>query len=804
MTTTSVAPLRTTLIAATTAIAAVLALLPAPSASAQPGEATSAVPGEVGLDIDRADRGVVPGSVPGEEVLLADRPGAPAPGYGEPAIAPDATQDAAGVQDAAGAQDAAGTQGNDTGNDERDGRFTTAAAGFAVRGAVRAIADISPAVQINGRGWGHGVGMSQYGAYAMALQGRSSASILSHYYAGTQVTSDPRASSQRIRVGLATGQTATPVRALDGTVTWQICTPGSEPGRNGRVPAANCLAWFEQPAGQALRVKPLIAAGVALAEGTQSTVAGAIVTIKAGAGTKVPAPRGGILIERDTSAAGAAAVWTPYRAYATAAGATLPVARANHGGSRIEAQSYASPDRVYRYGWRDLHLTGIASDPGSHRLAVVQDVSTVERYLRGLAEVPSSWPSASLEAQAITGRTYALRGSRGGTCLCDRLATTADQVFIGESKAEAFQGDRWVAAVEATADRVLTYQGALAETFYSSSHGGRSENVGDSWGYYRAWQNIDLPGAGQPPAYLTSVDDPASLLEQIGGTTIANSRRNWTASASNAAFTALVNAERTTPFVRLERVRVRDRTSGLTPRTLDITGVTRTGARESMVYRGTFGRADGTPSPRPIAGARIRSDLALVGGGEGNGRVSSSQITRFGFAPFTDDDGNTHEYTITWASQAGVVGGISETRFAPNRSVTRAQMATFLNNTFAWPPAPTTTSTFPDVRAGSTHHAAIEAIAAAKITLGYRDGSYRPDAPVTREEMATFLARAQALTASTTGSFSDVPIGSTHDASIQAVAAAGITDGCSLSTFCPRDPVTRGQLATFVYRSVRR
>ena len=778
------APLRTAVIAGATALAAALALLPAPAALATSGDATSSAIDDEG-PIDRADRGRVSGSVPGEEVLESDL-----------APEPSSSTDEASGERLSGERDARA---------DADDTFTTAAGGFAVRPAVRSTGDITPAVRIDGRGWGHGVGMSQYGAYAMALQGRTGASILTHYYPGTQITADTRAGSQRIRVGIATGQTATPVRALDGAVAWQICTPVSAPTGNGRVPGSSCSTWFDQAKDQQLRVKPLPASGVIAANGTQSTVGGQLVTLAPPAGGPVPAPRGGILIERDTSAANQPAAWAPFRAYATAEGALLPVARVNHGSGRIQAQSYANPERVYRFGYRDLHLTGTPDQPSGHRLTLVQDVNTVERYLRGLAEVPSSWPIATLQAQAIAGRTYALRGSRGGVCLCDRVATAADQVFIGESKFEAYHGDRWVAAVEATADQVLTApDGRLAETFYSSSHGGRSENVADSWAYYKAWQNIDAPGATQPPSHLSSVDDPGSQLAEVNGTPIPNSRRTWTATASNAAFATLVNQERSTPFVRIERVRVRDRTDGGSPRTLDVTGVTGAGVRESMVYRGTFTRANATVSPRPVAGAKIRDDLTLTSGGEGNGKLSSQQIVRFGFAPFTDDDGNTHEYAITWAERAGIVGGITATTFAPNRAVTRAQMATFLDNTFALPVAPAGRETFPDVQVGSTHHAAIEAIAAAGIALGYDDGSYRPGASVSRQEMATFLARAQALTTTRTGNFDDVRAGSTHAASIEAVAANGITEGCTATAFCPRDPVTRGQMATFVYRSVRR
>jgi stage II sporulation protein D len=58
---------------------------------------------------------------------------------------------------------------------------------------------------VSGRGWGHGVGMSQYGAYGMALEGRTHAEILKHFYTGTQIG---RASSKKLRVLLAESRKA--------------------------------------------------------------------------------------------------------------------------------------------------------------------------------------------------------------------------------------------------------------------------------------------------------------------------------------------------------------------------------------------------------------------------------------------------------------------------------------------------------------------------------------------------------------------------------------------------------------------
>lgn len=705
--------------------------------------------------------------------------------------------------------------------DERTGDAdgVTTAAAFDLRPQVRATGDIAPDIRIQGRGWGHGVGMSQIGAQAQALEGRSASEIMTFYYAGTEVATDSRASEERIRVGIDRGVTASSVRALDDTVTWQVCTPEASPPRDGRVPAGRCADWFEQAPDEQLRVRPLPLEGAATPNGTQTHTGADLTTlddVEVAEGDDVaPAPDGGLLVQRRDSSG----TWRDHRAYATPAGrsaAQLPVARAVHGGDRIAAQTYATDtgaptdadgqrERTYAHGWRDLHLTArVSNGDVSYGLAVVQDVVDTERYLQGLQEVPTSWPAAALEAQVITGRTYALRSDIGGACRCDILASPASQVFRGTAMVDAWQGERWQAAIDATRDQVLTYDGELAQTFYSSSHGGRSENVEDSWAYYLAWQRIDDPTQTQPPSYLRSVDDPWSVSEAVG-----NSRRDWTATASNAELTRLVNRERDAlgepRLERIERVRIGERTDGGTPRTLRLTATTVDGERTELTYRGVLPETRSAPIQRPIAGALLRRELALTAGGEAaNGRISSSQITVMGFDPFTDDDGSTHEYAITWAAEAGIVSGLTDTTFGPSRDVTRAQMATFLNNTFALPTAPGDADTFPDVAAGSTHHAAIEAIAKAGITLGYGDGTYRPSAPVSRAEMATFLTRAMLLEGGDTATFTDVAAGSTHDASIRALAASGITAGCAADRFCPEDPVSRGQLATFTYRSARR
>jgi stage II sporulation protein D len=102
-----------------------------------------------------------------------------------------------------------------------------------------------------------------------------------------------------------------------------------------------------------------------------------------------------------------------------------------------------------------------------------------ERYLQGIAEVPSSWPMAALEAQAIAARSYALAttgwsGSQGQTLATPICATTSCQVYRGIPVPPEADTRRWYHAVRATSGEVLLYQGRPAETVYFSTSNGHT------------------------------------------------------------------------------------------------------------------------------------------------------------------------------------------------------------------------------------------------------------------------------------------------------------------------------------------
>jgi hypothetical protein len=138
--------------------------------------------------------------------------------------------------------------------------------------------------------------------------------------------------------------------------------------------------------------------------------------------------------------------------------------------------------------------------------------------------------------------------------------------------------------------------------------------------------------------------------------------------------------------------------------------------------------------------------LYCPGDAVGRAQMASFLVRALGLpsasgTPFRDVDTGPHAPSVASLAASGITTGCGRGRFCPDGQVTRAQMATFLARGFSIPRAP---SHFPDVGRGSDHGAAIGGLVAAGIANGYGDGSFRPNDPVTRAEMAAFLSRALA------------------------------------------------------------
>ncbi len=103
---------------------------------------------------------------------------------------------------------------------------------------------------------------------------------------------------------------------------------------------------------------------------------------------------------------------------------------------------------------------------------------------------------------------------------------------------------------------------------------------------------------------------------------------------------------------------------------------------------------------------------------------------------------------------------------------------------------------------GSSFEADIEALVAAGITNGCGDGLFCPKSEVNREQMAAFLNRGLNLPNRGSFGFADVPATSTFFDDINAIAWEGITQGCGSGYYCPNDLVTRAQMAAFLVRAL--
>jgi hypothetical protein len=173
---------------------------------------------------------------------------------------------------------------------------------------------------------------------------------------------------------------------------------------------------------------------------------------------------------------------------------------------------------------------------------------------------------------------------------------------------------------------------------------------------------------------------------------------------------------------------------------------------------------------------------------------------------FADLAGSVHAANVACVAWWGVAGGTSPTSYAPDGTVTRSQLASFVARGLeaagvTLPAAPP--DAFGDDGA-SVHRLRIDQLAALGVVGGVAPGVFAPDAPVTRGQLASFLVRAHAQVdhvplPERSGFFSDDD-GTAHEANIDRAAAAGLAGGVAPGSFAPSAPVSRGQLASFLAR----
>ena len=167
---------------------------------------------------------------------------------------------------------------------------------------------------------------------------------------------------------------------------------------------------------------------------------------------------------------------------------------------------------------------------GGGDLTVVSVVD-METYIKGVIpfEMSNDWPLEALKAQAICARSYAYNNisqNKHSAHHFDVCSSTDCQVYRGAgSNVSSYQStDRTDRAVEETAGEYALYDGTVIEAFYSSSHGGASEDVYNVWGSSR-----------EKYPYLCGVEDP---YEQDVAS--LNSYSSWTVRYTASELTSLL------------------------------------------------------------------------------------------------------------------------------------------------------------------------------------------------------------------------------------------------------------------------
>jgi stage II sporulation protein D len=258
---------------------------------------------------------------------------------------------------------------------------------------------------VTGHGNGHGVGMSQWGAYGYAKHGAGYRKIATHYYKYSKVARVRAGKQVRVLIGSS--------HSVEFSRSRRACGRDLKPGRTYRAVTGGSRVKLERGNGKRI----------------------------ARCGKKL-------------------------------------VAKGSGGKIKIGGEGKFRGDLVAAASGRSL--------------LVINQLS-LDDYVAGVIanEMPSSWPLAALQAQALAARSYALSTAAGHGPF-DVYDDTRSQVYGGL----ASETKRTNRAVRRSKRQVLEYRGDVITAYFSSSSGGRTENV-----------EYGFPGASPQP-YLKSVKDP--------------------------------------------------------------------------------------------------------------------------------------------------------------------------------------------------------------------------------------------------------------------------------------------------------
>lgn len=177
-------------------------------------------------------------------------------------------------------------------------------------------------------------------------------------------------------------------------------------------------------------------------------------------------------------------------------------------------------------------------------------------------------------------------------------------------------------------------------------------------------------------------------------------------------------------------------------------------------------------------------------------------------APFKDvDTGKWYHVSIDYVLTHSMMNGVSGTSFAPNSNLTRGMLVQILFNLEGKPQS--ASASFSDVKADAWYAKAVGWAAANKVVTGYADGTFRPNAAVTREQAAAILYRYAQSKGIDVSVGEDTNILSYADAlqaseyaipALQWAVGAGVLNGKSGNLLAPTGTATRAEIAAIMQR----
>ena len=697
--------------------------------------------------------------------------------------------------------------------------------GPATKQAMRSYSEES--FTFTGSGWGHGVGLSQYGAKGLTELGASfcantssctSDEVVNYYFKDTvdKQLSELSLSSPEIAtdksalwVGLARNAKSISLTTLPSSSppTLFICQdglsqtagvqsflasrgyePGPVDGAYGEK-TANALRSYQASKGinQSGSIDDATVAAIkgdASSDGPCESAWGPV-KISGGATISVIYSSGGCyfgghpLVSKQSASCNITIKWSE--------------------GGRIRVGP-----REHKHG--ELKLRSKSVSTGFHVSLAVN----LEKYLYGLAEMPSHWNVKALEAQALVGRSYAvfhyldenipsqqtaydagLSEKQKAYCWCHIGSTASSQYYYGYLKEIA--GPNWVQAVNNTSGKVITYGGGdtrdgVIQAFYSSSTGGKTNDNAVGFGSSTVWP------------YLQTVDDPWSIDNRVG-----NSKAAWSYDFTTYQLSKNILCGDTPCFDAITDMYV--------------SGVASSGAATEVTMKGYKNGAARTVTK---SGRNIKSQLGFTS--HYFKTSSASDISTLAVGPVTvntstpsssssggsvvTSSGDTAQYAtstsgLLYLSKAGLLDKCSQSSTAcQNKTITREEAAAVVAVTGGIPlDAPNAYSDDDQ----SIYQQAINGMPYYGMQVCFGSPfQYLPKESVTRDEFACMLTKAiKAGTADNlTGSsdpYSDEGA-SKWTSSIYTLAANDIIPACSslIDKFCPSRKTSIGEVSFMI------